>query len=54
MLLTGRRYIAFVSSFVGLIGLACYAVIIQPMINPAPYKQARQYMRADVPPDKVT
>ncbi|CAL1684705.1 unnamed protein product [Lasius platythorax] len=42
MRLKGWRYGVFVGGFVGLIGVFCYASMIQPMINPEPYKRIRE------------
>ncbi|XP_025602685.2 uncharacterized protein LOC112694999 [Athalia rosae] len=40
--LTGRYFAMFISGFVGLFALATYPVMIQPMLNPEPYKKNRE------------
>lgn len=43
--LKGWRYVAFVGSIVGAISLAIYPIIIQPYLNPEPWKKQSQQIR---------
>ncbi|XP_024946847.1 uncharacterized protein LOC107273725 [Cephus cinctus] len=40
--LKGAGYTMIFGSFLGILGLALYPVIIKPMLNPEPYKEIRQ------------
>lgn len=46
MILKGWKYAAFIGSIVGFIGIACYPIIIDPMLNPAKYKEIQRINRA--------
>lgn len=39
VILTGWRYVAFVSTIVGVTGAALYPIIIQPLIDPSYYRK---------------
>ncbi|XP_058461118.1 small integral membrane protein 20 [Malaya genurostris] len=48
VILKGRNYVLFIGGIVGLIGLACYPIIIDPMLNPEKYKKIQQITRAGI------
>lgn len=35
----GKNYVLFVGGIIGFIGLACYPIIIAPMMNPEEYSE---------------
>ena len=37
--LRGWKYVAFVGTIVGAIGIAIYPIIISPMMDPSPYSK---------------
>ena len=43
--ISGWKYAAFVGSIVGFIGLACYPIIVEPMLNPDKYKKIQKINR---------
>lgn len=47
-LLTGWRYAAFIGGVVGAIGLACYPIIIYPMLHADEYKKIQKMNRAGI------
>ncbi|XP_037935033.1 small integral membrane protein 20 [Teleopsis dalmanni] len=47
-LLKGWRYGVFISGIVGLIGLAIYPVVIDPMLHTDKYKEVQKHNRAGV------
>ncbi|XP_055527852.1 small integral membrane protein 20 [Wyeomyia smithii] len=51
--LRGRNYVLFIGGIVGLIGLACYPIIIEPMMNPEKYKKLQQQNRAGIRQEDV-
>ncbi|KAK9309810.1 hypothetical protein QLX08_000628 [Tetragonisca angustula] len=40
--LTGWRYVVFIGTITGYLGIYCYFTMIDPMLNPEPYKQFRE------------
>ncbi|XP_017882592.1 uncharacterized protein LOC108626443 [Ceratina calcarata] len=46
MRLTGWRYGVFIGTYVGIIGIASYFIIISPIINPEPYLRIREEVAA--------
>ncbi|CAH0663948.1 unnamed protein product [Spodoptera exigua] len=44
----GWRYVAFVSGFVGFIGLALYPIAIAPMIDPSEYRKIQKEARKNI------
>ncbi|XP_050439119.1 small integral membrane protein 20 [Adelges cooleyi] len=46
--LKGWKYVAFISAFVGSIGLATYPIIIRPMTHVEEYKKAQEINRASL------
>ncbi|CAH0591568.1 unnamed protein product [Chrysodeixis includens] len=44
----GWRYAAFVSGFVGMIGLALYPIAISPMIDVSKYKEIQKEARKNI------
>ncbi|XP_058835154.1 small integral membrane protein 20-like [Topomyia yanbarensis] len=53
IILKGRNYALFISGIVGLIGLACYPIIIDPMLNPEKYKKVQQVNRAGIKQEQI-
>ncbi|XP_063696272.1 small integral membrane protein 20 [Culicoides brevitarsis] len=51
--LVGWRFGVFVGSIVGLIGLACYPIIIYPMMNPEEYKEIQKKTRAGIKQEDI-
>lgn len=51
--MTGWRYGVFVGSFVGTIGICLYAIMIRPMMYSEDYKQQRERVKSQLPPNKV-
>ncbi|VVC24586.1 Protein of unknown function DUF4538 [Cinara cedri] len=51
--LKGWKYVAFISAFVGSIGLATYPIIIHPMIHVEDYKKSQQMNRSQLDPSKI-
>ncbi|XP_035740453.1 uncharacterized protein LOC118449695 [Vespa mandarinia] len=49
----GWRYGIFVGSFVGVIGLYLYSILIHPMMNINHYKAIREHAKTQLPRDKV-
>lgn len=45
---TGWRYVAFISSIVGAIGLATYPIIISPMIDASKYREIQKVTRKNI------
>jgi hypothetical protein len=41
----GWKYAAFIGSIVGFIGIACYPIIVEPMMNPDKYKKMQKKNR---------
>lgn len=46
--LKGWRYAAFIGGIVGFIGLACYPIIIYPMMHVEEYKKIQKINRAGI------
>ncbi|XP_050355777.1 small integral membrane protein 20 [Nymphalis io] len=42
------RYAAFISGFVGLLGLTLYPIAISPMIDPSEYKKIQKETRKNI------
>lgn len=51
--LKGWRYAAFVGSIVGIIGLACYPIIIYPMMHVDEYKKIQRINRAGINQEEI-
>lgn len=52
-ILKGWKYVTFIGTFVGVLGLAIYPVIISPIINPEEYKKMQKVNRAGVVQEKI-
>ncbi|XP_025194439.1 small integral membrane protein 20 [Melanaphis sacchari] len=51
--LKGWRYVAFLSAFVGGIGLATYPIIIYPMMHVEDYKKSQEMNRAQLDQSRI-
>lgn len=51
--LRGRNYALLVGGIVGIIGLACYPIIVHPMMNPEQYKKVQQINRAGIKQEEI-
>ncbi|KAJ8916981.1 hypothetical protein NQ315_008381 [Exocentrus adspersus] len=51
--LRGWRYVALVGGLVASIGIACYPIIIDPMLNPDKYKRIQAVTRANIRQEDV-
>ncbi|XP_050522494.1 small integral membrane protein 20 [Daktulosphaira vitifoliae] len=51
--LKGWKYVAFISAFVGSIGLATYPIIIYPMTHVEEYKKAQEINRSQLDQARV-
>ncbi|CAH0719123.1 unnamed protein product, partial [Brenthis ino] len=47
------RYVAFLSGFVGLLGLALYPIIISPMIDVSEYKEIQKETRKNIKQEDI-
>lgn len=52
-ILKGWKFVAFIGTFVGGLGLAVYPVIISPMLNPDEYKRIQKITRAGVKQEEI-
>lgn len=53
VIMRGKNYTFFVAGLVGFIGLACYPIIIEPMLNTDKYKQQQKINRAGVKQEEI-
>ncbi|XP_058116418.1 small integral membrane protein 20 [Anopheles ziemanni] len=51
--LRGRNYALLIGGIVGIIGLACYPIIVHPMMNPEQYKKVQQINRAGIKQEEI-
>ncbi|XP_026751708.1 small integral membrane protein 20 [Galleria mellonella] len=49
----GWRYAAFISGFVGFIGLTLYPIIISPMLDPSHYKEIQKETRKNINREQI-
>ncbi|XP_011565013.1 small integral membrane protein 20 [Plutella xylostella] len=49
----GWRYTAFITGFVGFIGLALYPIAISPMIDSSDYKKIQKETRKNINKDAI-
>uniref|UniRef100_A0A1Q3FK08 Protein with signal anchor n=1 Tax=Culex tarsalis TaxID=7177 RepID=A0A1Q3FK08_CULTA len=49
----GKNYVLFVGGIIGFIGLACYPIIIAPMMNPEEYKRIQKQNRANIKQEEI-
>jgi len=51
--LKGWKYVAFISAFVGSIGLATYPIIIYPMTHTEDFKKSQQINRSQLDQSRI-
>ncbi|XP_058054069.1 small integral membrane protein 20 [Anopheles bellator] len=53
VMLKGKNYALLIGGIVGLIGLACYPIIVHPMLYPEEYKKLQRVNRAGIKQDEI-
>ncbi|XP_055626406.1 small integral membrane protein 20-like [Toxorhynchites rutilus septentrionalis] len=53
IILRGRNYFLFIGGLVGFIGLACYPIIVHPMLYPEKYKKIQQSNRGSIRQEEI-
>ncbi|XP_055601009.1 small integral membrane protein 20 [Uranotaenia lowii] len=53
MRLRGSNYYMFIGSIVGIIGITCYPIIVEPMINPEQYRKVQKVNRSSVKQEEI-
>lgn len=52
-ILKGWKYVTFIGTFIGVLGLAIYPIILSPMINPDEYKKVQKVNRAGIKQEEI-
>ncbi|XP_062558736.1 small integral membrane protein 20 [Armigeres subalbatus] len=51
--LRGKNYAFLIGGLVGLIGLACYPIIVHPMLYPEEYRKVQKINRANLQQEEI-
>ncbi|XP_035792861.1 small integral membrane protein 20-like [Anopheles albimanus] len=53
IVLKGKNYALLVGGIVGIIALACYPIIVHPMMHPEEYKKVQKINRAGIKQEDI-